>query len=147
MKTKLGTWIALAVMGAATCGSAPAQDKKRVPDDPKAAPSLPKTYSKEKSTGGLLARAAQVVVVSDRGAFGLSAQSETGAVFEWGEKGYDTRLRHLGSQGGFLYFEVTQWQVIVAIRDTSPFDIWFFLNGQSDPVRFASASRPFPAAP
>ena len=138
MMNKLSTFVLLSLVCAILGGSSLAQEKKRVPV-PKRAPSLPNTYSKGKPTTGLFAHAAQIVLITDRGAFGLSAVDETGATFEWEQKGYDTKVSRLGSQDEFEFFEVKDRQIIVAVRFQTPFDVYFFINGSSEPIQFVSS--------
>lgn len=54
-------------------------------------------------------------------------------------QGYDATLKYLGYQNGFLYFKVTGWQIIVAIRNEAiggKFDVYFFINGSTTPIFF-----------
>jgi len=119
-----------------------AEDKK-VPEAEKP-PSLPKEYSKEAPTSGLAksAASATVIVICPRGGFALaiSAAEKTGTVFEYGGKGFDSKLTYLGAQAGFLYYSVQGWQIIMAIRNEAvggKHDMWFFVNGSSTPLRYS----------
>jgi hypothetical protein len=133
-----------------------AADAKPVPPPPtaeeaKAPGVLGKDYKEAKpdlSKTGVFATANEVVVmITAGGGFGLAYDgSANGAVFEYQQKGYDTKLKYLTFQGGFLYFQVTEWQIIVAVRDSSPFDVWFFINGGPTPVKYANSASFYPIA-
>jgi len=127
--------------------------RKPVPaaEEAKAPAALDKDYKEAKpvpSKTGAFATANEVVVmVTARGCFGLAYDgSANGAVFEYQGKGYDTKVKYLTFQNGFLYFQVTDWQITVAVRDSSPFDVWFFVNGGSTPVEYTPSASFYPIA-
>lgn len=148
MKTKLSLIVSVALINVLLCAVSLAQDKK-VPEV-ETFPALPKSYSKEAPKTGLGASTSNVVLISPRGAFGLafSSTTETGAVFEYANKGFVTKLKYLGIQDDFLYFAVQGWQVVVAIRNHATggtHDVYFFVNGGSTPIFFVKGLA-FPPA-
>jgi hypothetical protein len=123
--------------------AAAAQDKS-VPKP--TVPSAPNDYSREAPEGGLLARQAQALVVTPRGAFGLGFNEAGHTLFEWAAQGYDETLTYLGYKQGYLYFKVTNWAVVVAIRNEAVngvHPVWFFINGGTDP-HFHSQGPAYP---
>jgi len=109
-------------------------------------PSLPAANARSVPNTVVFANAAQVVAVSDRGSFSLSAVEETCAVFEFGGLGYESKIQLIADDGNFLYFQSTTHQLFVAIRSTSPFDIWFAANGATEFDLYVDSSRVYNAA-
>jgi hypothetical protein len=108
-------------------------------------PAMPAEKAKVALDSLFFAETAQVVAVSDRGAFALSTTGEHAAVFEYGNKGYEAKITFHSSDANFLYFTSTTHQLSVAIRKTGPFDIWFAANGGQF-ARWVASSRVFPGA-
>lgn len=144
MRFKTSILMMLALMCAAPSGVSQAQELVRLEEGPKA-PLLRNAEAATAAKTILFANTAQIVSVSKRGSFAFSAVDETCAVFEYGNKGYEAKLKVYDDDGNFLHFKSTTHDLFVAIRKTSPFDIWFAANGTPKYTEYVDSSNVYNA--
>lgn len=141
------TLLVLFAIGLVALNPAGAQEKKPVPEGGAKAPAaLAKDYAKAMPAKvGPLATANEFVMITARGSFGLSFDTLTNStVFEYTQKGFDSKTKFLTAQSGFIYFDITDWQIVVAVRETSPYDVYLFVNGGPTPIPYTASSVFYP---
>ncbi len=104
-----------------------AQDTSRPPlaQVEAGAPTQPGAFSAESPSEGLASATAAKKILVARGGWSVSftVNDITGSVFEYGGKGYDTKIKYLGKAGSgtneFLYYDGVNYAFRLAIRNQS----------------------------